>query len=35
MGKIKIVKEKATDYTFVDKGLDLDVPSREKEGGIR
>ena len=32
MGKIKIVKEKATDYTFVDKGLDMDVPSREKEG---
>jgi hypothetical protein len=30
MGKIKIVKEKMTDYTFVDNDLDLDSPSNEK-----
>lgn len=31
MGKIKIVKEKVKDYTFVDIALDLDAPSNEKE----
>lgn len=30
MVKVKIVREKVTDYTFVDKGLDLDTPSNEK-----
>ena len=32
MRKVKIVKEKVPDYTFVDQGLDLDAPSNEKEG---
>ena len=32
MGKIKIVKEKVTDYTFVDKGLGLDATLNRKGG---